>query len=207
MARQGGRLRDPGPRRGAGPADLGQPFGRGRPAPVRNARPARARRAATWLSGSTKRASARTAPSWSRTDGSSKRRSNCPATSRSARCSTLGWRRSWCPAGARSSTLADGREALLEPLPPKLTEGQALRVEIVREAIPEPGRAKLPKARPPRSPRAPGQTLLERIKATGLPVVTLAPPEPDRLEARRLVRTARGGADRRDRLSPAARCG
>src|SRR3546814_8356414 len=42
--------------------------------------------------------------------------------------------------------LADGREAMLDRAPPKLSEGAALLVEIVREAIPEPGRAKRARA-------------------------------------------------------------
>ena len=68
MARQGRRLCDPGPGRGAGPDLVGQPFGRGRPAAVRDPRAAARRRLSAWLSGSTRKGSARTAPSWSRTD-------------------------------------------------------------------------------------------------------------------------------------------
>lgn len=61
------------------------------------------------------------------------------------------------------ATLDDGIEVLVEPLDPKLTEGQALRIEIVREPIPERGRPKLGKGRPTDSPPRPGQTLAERI--------------------------------------------
>ncbi|WP_129794497.1 ribonuclease [Sphingosinicella sp. CPCC 101087] len=61
------------------------------------------------------------------------------------------------------AALGPGGEALIEPLPPGLAEGAAFRAEIVREALPEEGRAKLPKARATEdSPRA-GPTLAERI--------------------------------------------
>ncbi|MEA3002887.1 MAG: hypothetical protein QOH81_1675 [Sphingomonadales bacterium] len=56
-----------------------------------------------------------------------------------------------------------GGEALLEPLPPGLTEGARLRVEITREALAEPGRPKRAKARASDAPPRPGPTLAERI--------------------------------------------
>jgi hypothetical protein len=59
--------------------------------------------------------------------------------------------------------LDSGEEASIEPLPPRVTEGAALRVEIVREAMHEPGRLKLPKARATDKPAATGPTLLQRI--------------------------------------------
>lgn len=79
-------------------------------------------------------------------------------------------------------TFADGGEALIEPIPAGLTEGAALNVEIVREAMPESGRPKLPRAaRTTESPRpAPG--LRDRIGKTGLPVRTLASHGADLLE-------------------------
>jgi hypothetical protein len=61
--------------------------------------------------------------------------------------------------------LDSGAEASIEPLPPRVTEGARLRVEIVREAIHEPGRMKLPKARATDRPVAAGATLLQRIGA------------------------------------------
>jgi hypothetical protein len=64
-------------------------------------------------------------------------------------------------------TLASGGEALLEPIPPKLTEGAALRVEIVREAIPERGRFKLPKCRATEGEERPGPDLFERVGSSG----------------------------------------
>lgn len=61
------------------------------------------------------------------------------------------------------AVLAGGGEALVEPLPGRLTEGQSIRVEIVREAIPEFGRPKPAKARiTDERPRA-GPALHERI--------------------------------------------
>ena len=44
------------------------------------------------------------------------------------------------------ATLADGTEVLVEPLA-KATEGAAIRIEIVREAVPEPGAVKRAKGR------------------------------------------------------------
>jgi ribonuclease G len=59
--------------------------------------------------------------------------------------------------------LADGSEALVEPLPGALTQGAAIHVEIVREAIPERGRAKIAKARIVDGPPRPGPTLFDEI--------------------------------------------
>lgn len=80
--------------------------------------------------------------------------------------------------------LASGGEALCDPLPKGITQGARLRVKIVREAIPEPGRAKLPKAvpAPPDAALGAGPDLLDRITASGLPVRTLRAHEPDLLE-------------------------
>ena len=79
MAGQGGRLCDPGPRRGLDPPALRLLVERRRPAPLRNARLAPRRRLPAWLSGSTRRGSARTARSSSRATRSSKPRSSCRA--------------------------------------------------------------------------------------------------------------------------------
>ena len=78
--------------------------------------------------------------------------------------------------------LDGGGEALCDHIPKTLTQGARLRVKITREAIPEPGRAKLPKAVPSDEPLSDGPTLLERITATGLPVRTMRAHEPDALE-------------------------
>jgi hypothetical protein len=56
-----------------------------------------------------------------------------------------------------------GAEALIEPLPAALTQGAALRVEVVREALPEAGRDKLAKVRATDAPLRDGSSLKERI--------------------------------------------
>ena len=68
-------------------------------------------------------------------------------------------------------------EALLEPIPAGLTEGAALRVEVVREAIAEAGRAKLPKVRTTADEPRPGPALRQRLDA-----IELTAFGPDRLE-------------------------
>jgi hypothetical protein len=81
--------------------------------------------------------------------------------------------------------LDGGGEALLAPLPVGVTQGATVTVEIVRAAIPEPGRAKLAKAMPaePGAAPSPGPDLLARITASGEPVRQLRAHEPDHLEA------------------------
>jgi ribonuclease G len=79
--------------------------------------------------------------------------------------------------------LDSGEEALCDSVPRGLTQGAALRVRIVREAVAERGRMKMPKAVPaPDAPVAVGPDLLSRITATGLPVRRLGAHEPDALE-------------------------
>ncbi|MFZ5746491.1 MAG: ribonuclease [Pseudomonadota bacterium] len=75
-------------------------------------------------------------------------------------------------------------DALCDPLPKGVTQGGAFLVRIVREAIRERGRPKLPKAVPAGAEGvpAPGPDLLARITATGLPVRHLRAHEPDLLE-------------------------
>jgi hypothetical protein len=79
----------------------------------------------------------------------------------------------------------DDGEALLTMLPVGITQGAALTIEIAREAIPEPGRAKLAKAIPaePGAVAAPGSDLLARLGATGFPVRQVRAHEADNLEA------------------------
>ena len=76
------------------------------------------------------------------------------------------------------AALAEGMEALVEPLPPGLTEGAAFHAEILREPIPEAGRPRRAKARATELPLRPGPGLAERI---GNPP-PLAPVGPDRFE-------------------------
>ncbi|WP_106640347.1 ribonuclease [Allosphingosinicella vermicomposti] len=79
-------------------------------------------------------------------------------------------------------TLEGGAEALLEPLPPKLTEGAALRVEISREALPEKGRAKRPRVRVTEDPPRRGPALRDRLIAAGHTVRMHAAERTDRFE-------------------------
>jgi ribonuclease G len=85
--------------------------------------------------------------------------------------------------GARTGKAAfEGGEALVEPLPPGLTQGAALTIRIVREGIIERGRLRLPKAVPGEGAPRPGPDLLQRIASTGLPVRHLHAHEADLLE-------------------------
>ncbi|MDP1027107.1 ribonuclease [Sphingomonas sp. KR1UV-12] len=86
------------------------------------------------------------------------------------------------PARRGRVTLADGGEAMLDTVPPGMTQGSALTVAITREPIVEPGRAKPARCVAADAAPAPGPDLLARIVATGHPVRTLRPHEPDRLE-------------------------
>ncbi len=85
--------------------------------------------------------------------------------------------------GRRGRVTLDRAEALINHLPPGITQGASLTVEIVREALPEAGRAKLAKAVPSDLPPCPAPTLYERLTATGLPVRSPRAHEPDALEA------------------------
>lgn len=81
--------------------------------------------------------------------------------------------RQWVAGKSGIVTLPDGQEALLQPLPEKLTEGAPVRVEIVRAALNERGgQIKRAKARPADSdrPLCDGPDMLAEINATGLPV-------------------------------------
>lgn len=85
--------------------------------------------------------------------------------------------------------LDSGEHVLIEPIPPKVAEGGAVRVEILREAIGEPGledeREKLAKGRvaAPGIVAGPGRSLYQRIQESGLPIVPCPAHEEDRLEA------------------------
>ena len=86
------------------------------------------------------------------------------------------------PALTRADT-ARG-EVMVERVPREATLGATLLVEIVREAIPEPGRAKLAKARPAveGATEGDGPDLLARCRATGHAVRVLQTHQPDVLE-------------------------
>jgi len=91
--------------------------------------------------------------------------------------------------GQRGIVEAGGIEALLEPLPAGLTEGGLVRVEVVREAIPEAGRPRLAKVRSaPGTLRGPGRiahgpALNERLAAAGHVVHDITHDPRNRLEA------------------------
>ena len=79
-------------------------------------------------------------------------------------------------------TLEGGTEAFLEPLPPRLTEGAALHVEVTREALPERGRPKRPRVRITGKGPQPGPTLRERLMKAGHSVRMHAAERADRFE-------------------------
>lgn len=85
-------------------------------------------------------------------------------------------------AGRGEVEIDGGAVALLAPIPPGVTEGAALTVEVVREAIPERGNAKLPLVRPAEGPPRPAPTLLQALEDSGLPVRDVAAHGPDLLE-------------------------
>lgn len=74
-------------------------------------------------------------------------------------------------------------EAALDRVPPGVSVGRELTVEIVREAIPEPGRPKRARAVATDAEPKPAPTLLDRLKASGTSVRRLRAHEPDALEA------------------------
>jgi len=90
--------------------------------------------------------------------------------------------------GVRGIVLAGDAEALLEPLPAGLTEGALVRVEVVREAIPEAGRLRhakvVARAGAMRGPGriSHGPDLLARLHARGLLVTETSGYGADRLE-------------------------
>jgi ribonuclease G len=75
-----------------------------------------------------------------------------------------------------------GTEAVIARIPHGVTKGATLTVEIVREAIPEPGRPKPARAVATAGAVREGPDLLARLHATGLPVRVLRAHEPDALE-------------------------
>lgn len=77
--------------------------------------------------------------------------------------------------------LDTGEEIALPRPPAGITLGSAIRVEITRAAIPEPGRAKAPRGRVTDAPLRPAPTLRESL--TDAPVRELRAHEPDALEA------------------------
>lgn len=81
--------------------------------------------------------------------------------------------------GRRGIAAAPEGTLVVEPLPAGLAEGQAIRVEIVREPIPERARPKAALARITEEAPRPGPSLAERIG----PALRCGAPGPDRFEA------------------------
>ncbi|MFA5963428.1 MAG: ribonuclease [Sphingomonas sp.] len=79
-------------------------------------------------------------------------------------------------------TLDRGGEVQLNGPARGVTQGATLTVEIAREAIPEPGRAKLPRALPTDEPPREAPDLLAQLGASGVPVRRLLAHQPDALE-------------------------
>lgn len=67
---------------------------------------------------------------------------------------------------------------VVDPLPPELTKGRKVRIEIVREPIAEPGHPKLARGRITEAAERAGLALLERIGEC----TQLRPVDPDRFE-------------------------
>jgi ribonuclease G len=100
-------------------------------------------------------------------------------------------------AGGMGRLDIDGAEAVIARIPAGITKGASLTVEIVREAIPEAGRPKPPRAAATDAAPSDGPDLLARLHGTGHPVRTLRAHEPDALEAAgwsELLEEATGGA-------------
>lgn len=78
--------------------------------------------------------------------------------------------------------LADGSELLLDGAA-GVSEGAAIRVEVTRELIPEPGRAKLARCRVSDAPLGAGPDLRARLTASGHRLREVRAHEADALEA------------------------
>lgn len=87
-------------------------------------------------------------------------------------------------ANGRGEVETAGGPALLSPVPRPLTEGAALLVEVIREAIPERGNPKLPLVRPVDldEPRE-AASLEEQLRLTDVPVREIRAHEADAMEA------------------------
>lgn len=81
--------------------------------------------------------------------------------------------------------LANGGEAMLQPVPKDLSEGKTVRAEVLREALFEPGTARHKPARlravSAATPLAPAPSLLERITADGHEIKRTSAHGPDLL--------------------------
>lgn len=73
-------------------------------------------------------------------------------------------------ATGRARVAIDGIEADLVAVPPATSIGRTLRVEVIRETLPERGAVKLPRVRVTSADRAPAPDLQARIAASDVPV-------------------------------------
>ncbi|QJU57315.1 ribonuclease [Sphingomonas sp. AP4-R1] len=73
-------------------------------------------------------------------------------------------------ATGRARVTIDGTEADLVAVPPGTSVGRTLRVEVIREALPERGAVKLPRVRVTTAEMAEAPDLRARIVATGIPI-------------------------------------
>jgi hypothetical protein len=80
--------------------------------------------------------------------------------------------------GRRGIVATAPGDVMVEPLPPGLTQGRKVRVEIVREPIAEPGKPKSARGRITDAEEREGPSLAETIGAAA----GLSPPGPDRFE-------------------------
>jgi ribonuclease G len=78
--------------------------------------------------------------------------------------------------------LATGADALLEPIPAGLAEGARIRAEVVREALPEPGRPKLARVKVTDADERAGPWLRDRLESSGHTTKALSPTDPDLFE-------------------------
>jgi len=76
------------------------------------------------------------------------------------------------------ATISGGAEVLVEPVPAGVTEGAAVRIEILREPVAEQGRPKRAKGRITDAAERLGPSLRDRLGNA----VTCSPPGPDLLE-------------------------
>jgi len=85
--------------------------------------------------------------------------------------------------------------AVIERVPPGITQGARLTVEVVREAIPEPGRPKLAKVAASEAEPRDADDLLARCRASSFPVRLLRAHEPDVFTAQAATFRNRQAAD------------